>query len=96
MLPPVCKKGRLATRIEEWDGLHLEKAAAASSAQPVRGARGRAPLVVSSSPQPGDPSSCRLVPLSLRPSKTYTDAAHIADGVIGLKQRSLAANDPTE
>ena len=26
----------------------------------------------------------------------YTDAAHIADGVIGLKQRSLAANDPTE
>ena len=26
----------------------------------------------------------------------YTDAAHIADGVIGLKQRSLAASDPTE
>ena len=26
----------------------------------------------------------------------YTDAAHIADGVIGLKQRSLAANDPPE
>jgi hypothetical protein len=26
----------------------------------------------------------------------YTDAAHIADGVIGLKQCSLAANDPTE
>ena len=26
----------------------------------------------------------------------YTDAAHIADGVIGLKQRSLAANGPTE
>jgi hypothetical protein len=27
----------------------------------------------------------------------YTDAAHIADGVMfGLKQRSLAANDPTE
>ena len=26
----------------------------------------------------------------------YTDAAHTADGVIGLKQRSLAANDPTE
>ena len=25
-----------------------------------------------------------------------SDAAHIADGVIGLKQRSLAANDPTE
>ena len=25
----------------------------------------------------------------------YTDAAHIADGVIGLKQRSLAASDPT-
>ena len=24
----------------------------------------------------------------------YTDAAHIADGVIGLKQRSLAASDP--
>ena len=26
----------------------------------------------------------------------YTDAAHIADGVIGLKQRSLAANDPDD
>ena len=26
----------------------------------------------------------------------YTDAAHIADDVIGLKQRSLAASDPTE
>ena len=26
----------------------------------------------------------------------YTDAAHIADGVIGLKQRSLAAGHPTE
>ena len=26
----------------------------------------------------------------------YTDAVHIADGVVGLKQRSLAANDPTE
>jgi hypothetical protein len=26
----------------------------------------------------------------------YTDAAHIADGVIGLKQRSLVASDPTE
>jgi len=26
----------------------------------------------------------------------YTDATHIADGVIGLKQRSLAASDPTE
>ena len=26
----------------------------------------------------------------------YTDAAHIADGVIGLQQRSLAASDPTE
>ena len=26
----------------------------------------------------------------------YTDAAHIADGVIGLKQRSLAASDPAE
>jgi hypothetical protein len=29
-------------------------------------------------------------------STYHTDAAHIADGVIGLKQRSLAANDPTE
>ena len=26
----------------------------------------------------------------------YTDAAHIADGVIGLQQRSLAASGPTE
>ena len=26
----------------------------------------------------------------------YTDAVHIADGVVGLKQRSLAASDPTE
>ena len=25
----------------------------------------------------------------------YTDAVHIADGVVGLKQRSLAASDPT-
>ena len=24
-----------------------------------------------------------------------TDAVHIADGVVGLKQRSLAASDPT-
>ena len=24
----------------------------------------------------------------------YTDAVHIADGVVGLKQRSLAASDP--
>ena len=26
----------------------------------------------------------------------YTDAAHIADGVIGLKQRALAASGPAE
>ena len=26
----------------------------------------------------------------------YTDAAHIADGVIGLQQRSLAVSGPTE
>ena len=25
----------------------------------------------------------------------YTDAVHIADSVVGLKQRSLAASDPT-
>ena len=25
----------------------------------------------------------------------YTDAVHIADGVVGRKQRSLAASDPT-
>jgi len=24
----------------------------------------------------------------------YTDAVHIANGVVGLKQRSLAAGDP--
>jgi hypothetical protein len=26
----------------------------------------------------------------------YTDAVHIAGGVVGLKQHSLAASDPTE
>ena len=39
---------------------------------------------------------CSLPYLLTTKAAVYTDAAHIADGVIGLKQRSLAANDPTE
>ena len=32
---------------------------------------------------------------SVSMAAVYTDAVHIADGVVGLKQRSLAASDPT-
>ena len=42
--------------------------------------------------EPRDASTC----LSLYLAAVYTDAAHIADGVIGLQQRSLAASGPTE
>ena len=36
--------------------------------------------------------SHHLAAISL--AAVYTDAVHIADGVVGLKQRSLAASDP--
>ena len=45
-------------------------------------------------PHPRGYLSHHLAAISM--AAVYTDAAHIADGVIGLKQRSLAANGPTE
>ena len=52
-------------------------------------------------PKPGfrparSPNEPYFTPAAISMAAVYTDAAHIADGVIGLKQRSLAASDPAE